>query len=310
MVAAKRKAKKPARLSHGRSPHLTDKKHAASLSAKATATIIRTHHQLHKSHAQAVKAGDHAAAAELRRQLDAQGGLKTYQAASITGQSSERGGDSSRVLVDWLQDLGLPGAYTGKAEDGEKCRLLEVGALSTDNACSKRRYLDVERIDLNSQAAGILQQDFMQRPLARTDAERFDIISLSLVLNYVPDAEGRGEMLKRTCTFLREPVGLLQQKDAGEKEKEEEDAVPDLPIPCLFLVLPAPCVTNSRYLDRRRLEQIMNSLGYVLLREKVTAKLCYQLWKLEGGQAGKGQKFPKVEVSPGVKRNNFCVIVK
>ncbi|KAL1616224.1 25S rRNA (adenine2142-N1)-methyltransferase [Diplodia seriata] len=304
MVAAKRKGKKPSSLSHGRSPHINTKKTAASLSAKATATIIRTHHQLQKAHAQAVKAGDHAKAAEIQNKIDENGGLKTYQAASITGQSSERGGDSSRVLVDWLQELGLPSAY-GKADggdaEGRKCKLLEVGALSTDNACSKRRYLAVERIDLNSQSPGILQQDFMKRPLAASDTERFDVLSLSLVLNYVPDAEGRGEMLKRTRTFLRR---------TGDLDDGGATVAAELPTPCLFLVLPAPCVTNSRYLDRRRLEQIMGSLGYALLREKITAKLVYQLWKLAEKQPEKGQKFSKVEVNPGVKRNNFCVIVK
>ncbi|KAF4545234.1 Mitochondrial inner membrane translocase protein [Lasiodiplodia theobromae] len=304
MVAAKRKAKKPGLLSHGRSPHINTQKTAANISAKATATIIRTHHQLQKAHAQAVKAGDHAKAAEIQKKIDEQGGLKTYQAASITGQSSERGGDSSRVLVDWLQELGLPSAYreTERGDvEGRKCKLLEVGALSTENACSKRRYLAVERIDLHSQAPGILQQDFMERPLAASDKERFDIISLSLVLNYVPDAEGRGEMLKRTRTFLRRTRDL---------DHDGAALAADLPTPCLFLVLPAPCVTNSRYLDRQRLEQIMNSLGYVMLREKITAKLIYQLWKLAEKKLGKDQKFPKVEVNPGVKRNNFCVIVK
>ncbi|KAK0662807.1 25S rRNA adenine-N(1) methyltransferase [Lasiodiplodia hormozganensis] len=304
MVVAKRKAKKPGLLSHGRSPHINTKKTAANISAKATATIIRTHHQLQKAHAQAVKAGDHAKAAEIQKKIDEQGGLKTYQAASITGQSSERGGDSSRVLVDWLQELGLPSAYreTERGDvEGRKCKLLEVGALSTENACSKRRYLAVERIDLHSQAPGILQQDFMERPLAASDKERFDIISLSLVLNYVPDAEGRGEMLKRTRTFLRRTRDL---------DHDGAALAPNLPTPCLFLVLPAPCVTNSRYLDRQRLEQIMNSLGYVMLREKITAKLIYQLWKLAEKKLGKDQKFPKVEVNPGVKRNNFCVIVK
>ncbi|GME22873.1 Mitochondrial inner membrane translocase protein [Neofusicoccum parvum] len=212
MVAAKRKAKKPGLLSHGRSPHLTTKKTAASLSAKATATIIRTHHQLQKAHAQAIKAGDHGKAADIQKRIDEQGGLKTYQVASITGQSSERGGDSSRVLVEWLRELDLPSAYQkaeGGAPEGRKCRLLEVGALSTDNVCSKTRYLDVERIDLHSQAPGILQQDFMERPRAKSDKDRFDIISLSLVLNYVPDAEDLeilGEALgsprSPSCPFL------------------------------------------------------------------------------------------------------------
>ncbi|KAK8169815.1 putative methyltransferase-domain-containing protein [Phyllosticta citrichinensis] len=303
MVASKRKVKghTPGLLSHTRSPHLVTNKSKPGLSAKTTASIIRTHHQLQKTHAQAVKSGDQAKAAEIQKQIEANGGLKKYQVASITGQSAERGGDSSRVLVDWLEEFRLPGAKKGKEADGgsqsaSRCvyDLLEVGALSTTNACSQRRYLSVTRIDLNSQSPGIQQQDFMARPLPKGDDDRFDIISLSLVLNYVPDAEGRGEMLKRTCQFLR-----ATSEDAGER-----------PTPCLFFVLPAPCLTNSRYLDRPRLARIMESLGYVLLRDKVTSKLVYQLWKWTGKLLGKLQKFAKVEVNPGPKRNNFCVVLK
>ncbi|KAK8199724.1 putative methyltransferase-domain-containing protein [Phyllosticta capitalensis] len=306
MVASKRKAKSrtPGLLSHTRSPHLVNNKAKSGLSAKTTASIIRTHHQLQKAHAQAVKAGDTTKAAEIQKQIDANGGLKKYQIASITGQSAERGGDSSRLLVEWLEDLRLPSAtkVTGSNNGGGSAKraydVLEVGALSTTNACSQRRYLSVTRIDLHSQSPGIQQQDFMARPLPKSDAERFDIISLSLVLNYVPDAEGRGEMLKRICQFLRAP---------SERDESQEEP---LLTPCLFFVLPAPCVTNSRYLDGPRLLRIMESLGFVLLREKVTSKLVYQLWKWAGKPDGRPQKFAKVEVNPGAKRNNFCVVLK
>ncbi|KAK7512419.1 putative methyltransferase-domain-containing protein [Phyllosticta citriasiana] len=308
MVASKRKAKgrTPGLLSHTRSPHLVTNKPKSGLSAKTTASIIRTHHQLQKAHAQAVKAGDQAKAAEIQKQIEANGGLKKYQVASITGQSAERGGDSSRVLVDWLKELRLPGATKAKdASSGQRStqqayEVLEVGALSTTNACSQRRYLSVTRIDLHSQNPGIQQQDFMARPLPKSDGDRFDIISLSLVLNYVPDAEGRGEMLKRTCQFLR----------ATSEQAKENAEVERRPTPCLFFVLPAPCVENSRYLDRPRLARIMESLGYVLLKDKVTSKLVYQLWKWTGKPQGKPQKFAKVEVNPGAKRNNFCVVLK
>ena len=69
--------------------------------------------------------------------------------------------------------------------------MLEVGALSTSNACSRSGLFEIERIDLNSQAEGITQQDFMERPLPKDSSEQFEIISLSLVLNYVPDAIGK-----------------------------------------------------------------------------------------------------------------------
>jgi len=187
-----------------------------------------------------------------------------------------------------------------KAES--KLKLLEVGALSTSNACSKSGHFDVQRIDLNSQGDGILQQDFMERPLPKSAAEQFDIISLSLVLNYVPDAPGRGEMLKRTCQFL------------DTRHRIDRDAAVQAVFPALFLVLPAPCITNSRYMDEGRLGEIMGSLGYVLLQRKQTAKLVYYLWQLkslpsEGRMKTKTRKFPKKEVNPGAGRNNFSVIV-
>ncbi|KAF2142711.1 uncharacterized protein K452DRAFT_297261 [Aplosporella prunicola CBS 121167] len=344
MAATKRKTKKPASLAAGRSKHLSTHKpgSSSSLSAKATASIIRRHHQLQKAHAQAVRAGEHARAAAIQRDIDAAGGIETYQVASITGQSSERGGDSSRVLVDWLEELQpalkKKGAAhkekkeeEGKAEES-RLRLLEVGALSTTNACSKRRYFAVERIDLHSQGAGITQQDFMQRPLPVSDSQRFDVLSLSLVLNYVPDAVGRGEMLRRTCAFLSPNTPAVgsersersehseqdeqsEQNKQNKQDEQSEHSADDQPppFPALFLVLPAPCITNSRYLDRARLGAIMGSLGYVPLREKLTAKLVYQLWRYDGPAIGvkrKQQQFPKVEVHAGGKRNNFCVVLE
>ena len=123
------------------------------------------------------------------------------------------------------------------------------------------------------------------------DRDKFDILSLSLVRNYVPAAEGRGQMLRRTRAFLK-------AAPAGEDESL---------FPCLFLVLPAPCVTNSRYLDGYRLTEMMNSIGYKLLRTKLSAKLVYYLWKYEEGSYATPVTFPKKEVNPGRDRNNFCI---
>ncbi|KAF2087623.1 hypothetical protein K490DRAFT_56720 [Saccharata proteae CBS 121410] len=297
MVASKRGGNKPKSLAHGRPPTL--RKPIPSLSAKATRTLIRSHHQLQKAHAQAVKVGDETKAKEIERQIKKQGGLEKYQIASITGQSSERGGDSSRLLVQWLEELAPSLAGNNKiTREGRSYRMLEVGALSTKNACSHKSYLSVERIDLHSQEPGITQQDFMQRPSPKNETEKFEVLSLSLVLNYVPDAEGRGEMLKRTRDFLH-----YAGTDPEDKLSRQ--------LPCLFLVLPAPCVTNSRYLDDDRLGHMMRSLGYELSRQKETAKLVYYLWKLIGTDKRlKAQTFPKVEVNPGAKRNNFCIVMR
>ncbi|KAG9659029.1 nucleolus protein, partial [Aureobasidium melanogenum] len=285
MVNTKKK-QKPVSLSHGRPP--AARKPKASLSSKATRNLIQSHHRLHKALADATRQGDEQTASAIRQQIEDRGGLKSYQQASIQGQSSDRGGDTSRILLDWLpKDL----------PKGRTIRMLEVGALSVNNACSKSDIFDVTRIDLNSQAVGIEQQDFMERPIPETNADKFDIISLSLVLNYVPEALGRGEMLRRTCQFLR----ALPVLGFG-------DSAPGY-FPSLFLVLPAPCVINSRYLDETLLNQIMVTLGYSMVKKKLSTKLIYYLWRYQGKGSEQRHRFRKDEVNPGKTRNNFCIIL-
>ena len=177
-------------------------------------------------------------------------------------------------------------------------RMLEVGALSTTNECSKSGLFSMERIDLNSQDDGILQQDFMERPLPTEDSERFDIISLSLVLNFVPEADGRGRMLQRTLEFLRAPTYPRPPPQIGEL------------FPCLFMVLPAPCVTNSRYMDEHLMETIMGSLGYKKTHSKITNKLVYYLWTRTEDHAKPGATFGKKEIRSGASRNNFAIVTR
>lgn len=223
----------------------------------------------------------------------------------VCGQSSQRGGDSSKILIDWIgetrrsaskQKSDLSGNTAGHAIE-QRLRLLEVGALSPDNACSRSLMFDVKRIDLNSRHPSIETQDFMERPLPEHDNEKFDIISLSLVLNYVSLPTARGEMLRRTACFLRDgSFGQAGSPLAGL-------------FPSLFLVLPAPCITNSRYLNGDRLAKIMNCLGYTLMRSKLSAKLCYQLWRFNSGET-KHSIIKKEEVNPGKTRNNFAIVLE
>jgi 25S rRNA (adenine2142-N1)-methyltransferase len=287
-MAGKRNAKS---LSAGRPPNA--RKSKASFSSQATRTLIRTHHTLNKQLEAAKAKGNDAEASKAQKRIDDLGGLEKYQQASIQGQASDRGGDSSIVLMTFLKHL----TPTLKS-NGLKFGLLEVGALSSSNACSRSGVFDVERIDLNSQGEGILQQDFMQRPLPKSNAEKFNIISLSLVLNYVPDAVQRGEMLRRTCQFL--------EISNNVETTTEARAV----FPALFLVLPAPCVNNSRYMHEERLKGIMNSLGYALLQRKQTLKLVYYLWHLQIHTNRTQIRFPKKEVNPGVTRNNFSIVLE
>lgn len=309
---ALKKRKRPALLSHTRpriptAKQLTPSAPSVSLSSKATRNLIRSHHQLLKARERAVLAGDASLVSQLDAQIDANGGLESYQLASKTGQSRERGGDSSTVFLEWIRPLLRRIKETrqqGGVSSTGNLRLLEVGALSTKNACSQHDCIDVTRIDLNSQEPGILQQDFMERPLPAATADgddgkdRFHAISLSLVLNYVPSAAQRGEMLKRCLAFFTtSPSCSLPNTDSTYFA------------PYLFLVLPAACVLNSRYFNSERLNDIATSLGYNKLKEKVTNKLIYQLWEFrDNSNKNKSAKtFRKEELNPGKTRNNFTI---
>lgn len=259
------------------------------MSRKASRTLINKHHQLDKQKRQAASKGDKASEEAIAAEMESLGGISLYQQASLQGQSTERGGDTSRLLLEWLP--------VGKLkEGGRKMRFLEVGALSTKNACSLSGLFESVHIDLNSQEPGILQQDFMDRPLPGDNTERFDVLSLSLVLNFVPDAALRGEMLKRTLEFLR---GTHANTKAGGSEQL---------FPCLFMVLPRSCLDNSRYFTEEKFETIMNMLGYSLLRRKMTQKLAYSLWR-KAGEANI-TKTRKEEINPGRTRNNFVITLQ
>ena len=281
-------------LSHGRPPVSKPKERMTS---ERSRTIIRTHHRLQKEHVAALKKGDVSSAENIAQAIEKNGGIKMYQAASKQGQAKDRGGDSSKLLVDWLQQSKVldPKARDRRRAGDAELRCLEVGALSTKNEISKyASVIDMTRIDLNSQGPGIEKQDFMERPLPTCDDERFDIISLSLVLNYVPDAVGRGEMLKRITKFLRKGVAWTETADSV--------------LPVLFFVLPLPCVDNSRYLDEDLFLGIMGDLGFTMRFSKNTSKLCYYLFTLTNEPKATTAEKRKIRDGPGM--NNFCIVVE
>lgn len=207
-------------------------------------------------------------------EMEKRGGLETYQRASTLGQDGKRGGDSSKQLMAWLAELQVTKLDTA----------LEIGCLSTRNCISTAGVIShVTRIDLNSQEPGIAQQDFLKRPLPSTGEEKFNLISCSLVLNFVPRAEDRGQMVRLFSRFLR-----------------QEGYV--------FLVLPLPCVDNSRYTTRDSLLQLFASQGLHPLRQKETHKLFYVLFQWDG-KSDPRAKFAKGKPREGAKRNNFAIVL-
>ena len=249
---------------------------------------------MRKQFSAAVSRGNTSEAEVIRAQIDALGGLPKYQEASIQGQSAQRGGDTSKVLMEWLKEA--EGENKTSVGSRRQLRMLEVGTLRPDNACSRSGLLEMERIDLRSRHPEIKEQDFMEMPICAAgdlNQEGFDIVSLSLVVNFVADPVGRGEMLRRVAGFLR-------------PYSSHEESI----FPSLFLVLPAPCLTNSRYLDEERLDAIMKSLGYERAKRKLSSKLVYYLWKFESGKIGRSKVFKKEEIKAGKSRNNFAIVLR
>lgn len=286
-----RKGRQKKSLSHGRPP--TAPTRSPSLSRNARRKIIHTYHLLQKDLTEALKTSDESKIEALEKQIDANGGLTAYQHASIIGQAADRGGDTSKQLMEWLQKGDIVPVSAMR-----HLSMLEVGALSPNNACAKAG-LQMTRIDLKSNHRDIEEQDFMERPIPTSDSDRFDIISLSLVLNYVPEPDARGEMLRRTCSFVK-------RSTVDARSGERPLTIP----PALFLVLPKSCVTNSRYLTEKHLGTIMAGLGFRQAQRKLSNKLYYSLWEFNPEPEWKSHKVPKTQVYPGMDRNNFCIVLR
>ena len=237
---------------------------------------------------QAQKAGQDAARARLLlgyvyRELQDEKGLANYQLASKQGQDARRGGDSSKVLIEWMREL----------EESGPLSALEIGSLSKHNKISTSGIFNpVVRIDLNNSndAEGITKQDFMQRPLPRSDADRFDLVSCSLVLNFVPTPGQRGAMCERFSQFLK-----------------RDSSSPGY----VFIVLPLPCLDNSRYMTKEHFDSIMEALGYTPKRYHAAKKVCYALYTWNGDNAvptSARKAFTKrSQLRDGPGMNNFSI---
>lgn len=69
--------------------------------------------------------------------------------------------------------------------------MLEVGALKPDNFSACVGWMEVTPIDLHAQHPDIREQDFLLLDEGE-HREAWDVVSLSLVVNFVPDAKDRG----------------------------------------------------------------------------------------------------------------------
>ncbi|KAK0555277.1 25S rRNA (adenine2142-N1)-methyltransferase [Tilletia horrida] len=153
---------------------------------------------------------------------------------------------------------------------------------------------------------------FTPTPLPQSQVSAgFDVVSLSLVVNFEGDLQKRGEMLLRPHAFLRsQPV--------EKKGKEQGGGY-------LILILPLPCVTKSRYCSPEHLSDMLKSAGWTVIFRQDSKRLTRWLLRekpgvrrkgeigCEGGGKGlrerwwDGRHFGRKEVVVGVRLNNFCI---
>ncbi|RUS21232.1 putative methyltransferase-domain-containing protein [Endogone sp. FLAS-F59071] len=167
-------------------------------SSQETARLIRRFHVLNKELAKCRAAGDAGKGAEIEAEMESMGGLDWYQKASTLGQSKRRGGDSSKWLVGVLEEEGIKEKY----KDFLPLRLLDVGALSPSNYTAHSSWIRATPIDLNPQHLEIRKQDFLKMTPPTSDDERFDVVCLSLVVNFVGDPVDRGMYFRSMIALL------------------------------------------------------------------------------------------------------------
>lgn len=251
---------------------------------------IARYHTLEKQIARAADPGERAALVEEQERL---GGLAVYQDQSTTGGDKLRGGESGKWCAKVLREV-LP--------DGAHIRLLDVGAIAGTAYTKWRSWIDTTSIDLNPRAPHVAKCDFFDWPLPASDAERYDVVSLSLVVNFVGDLHRRGEMLMHAHHYLR-PGGYV------------------------CLILPLACVTNSRYMTHEHLGALVRSAGFTVERNEDSRRLTRWLLRqaaprnaspapahLTLAEAARFRfwddtPFKKRELVPGATRNNFCILL-
>ena len=193
-------------------------------------------------------------------------------------------------------------------------RLLEIGAINTElidaaeatiahayhgtketenkqqqHVLEKKYRLHVRAIDLHSMHDRIEESDFLSLPLLfDSRSQRYDVIVCSMVLNCVPTALKRGDMLLRIVHFLR-PGGLV------------------------YITVPKTCLNLSPYFDSNRFTQLLQYIGLdVLDQKKETPKVFFFVGQKSSGsideRTKEWQKASKIR--RGRKfQNNFAILL-
>ena len=241
------------------------------------------------------------------------GGIERYQQASMYGASThENAGFNASLWV--TTELRRQKIMSGTSN----LKILDVGAID-DQYLSYKDFLEVTSIDINPQSKSVKKYDFFDFAVDYIMGEKdmglggqnapYDVIVLSLVLNFVGCPRRRGDML----ALCAHPKILKEQG-------------------LVFVVIPAACVENSRYMELSTLIDLMDSLHFSLVSTKTTKALLLCVFRLRNAKqwwssqaatppaAVRGDNasffdygakgFPRRKVRGGKQRNNFSIILR
>jgi len=261
---------------------------SVKLSSKERKEIISKVHQINKKKSLITNAADISQAEKQAQssQLDAQisqlGGLNAYQFVSKTTESKYGGFNTAKWVI---QQLKQHGAFPKtKPSPDARLQLLDVGALSL-NYEHVSHYIQPTAIDLNPQHPKIIQADLLKYKPG--EHEVYDVVVLSLVLNFAGDPSVRGNIWSRGC-LLCKPGGHI------------------------VTVLPLPCVDNSRYLNEEVYLNLSKSLNLTLISTHRSKKLIFHMFKKEPPNQKVDSSIPthtKKQVRNGDGLNNFCILL-
>lgn len=261
---------------------------------------------------------DPSAVQEIDMQLQAMGGRKEYQKAS---QVSTMFHSTSRWVLGhlsrngWLYGIREADETASNNETASRkakkkkirrpTRLLEIGAINTellDAGDSSKRHdagsgsstqprLAVRAIDLHCMDRRIEKADFLKIPVNDVIVtQRYDVLVCSMVLNCVPTARARGDMVCRLYHFLR-PRGLC------------------------FVTIPRTCLALSPYMDKAHFVELLTGVGLEILETKESPKIAFFVCKRVDRQDKDGvvewdDKWNQLHtIRQGKKYNNDFAIV-
>ena len=209
---------------------------------------------------------------QLSSKMEKLGGLEAYQKASRLGETRNGGFNSAKWVLKQLK------VHNIRPTSGDnKLKLLDVGAL--DSNYRKQTWIDCTSIDLNPQSRSVIKADFLKLDSSKT---KYDIVVLSLVINFEGNPNRRGDMLT-FCTKIISRNGYL------------------------FVVLPLPCIENSRFFSEELFIAMSGSLGFDMVAKHSSRRLYFAMLKKTGSV--KPTSFPRKTLRAGDGHNNFAIIL-